>query len=68
VNRCLACGIKAPSRKYLCNSCWLELPDVTRERLEDARASVTLARDRLFQLLSAIRRSVPLNRIEVVAA
>jgi hypothetical protein len=68
MNRCFACGLKSPSRKYLCNSCWLELPDVTRDRLEDAQASVTLARDRLFQLLSAIKRCVPLNRIEVVAA
>ena len=51
-------------RKYLCLTCWYELPPITRMRLRES-ADKTKARDRLFQLLSALRRDVPLDEIEV---
>lgn len=55
----------------LCTDCWDRLPAATRERLELACGANDEARaarqDRLFQLLSALRRGVPLARIQIVA-
>lgn len=61
---CLGCGERRLVEHYLCRACWRQLPVETRRRLwlRDAEA-----RNRLFQLFSAIRRDVPLERIEVGA-
>lgn len=64
---CLGCGAKRRrSRQYLCVVCWYELPPITRVRLSEVRDR-DKARDRLFQLLSALRRGIPLAGIEVAA-
>lgn len=61
---CLACGERRLVEHYLCRGCWFQLPVETRRRLWRRDAG---ARDRLFQLFSAIRRGVPLARIAVGA-
>ncbi len=47
-----------------CGACWRRLPVATRERLCLADAG---RRNRLFQLMSAMRRRVPLEQVEVSA-
>jgi hypothetical protein len=62
---CLACG--AQERRigqYVCPGCWAVLPVETRRRLYRKDAD---ARNRLFQLLSALRRGVALGAIKVSA-
>ena len=67
MERCPACGgqMRRP-RQYLCKTCWYQLPPLTRVRLRES-GDKEKARDRLFQLLSALRRDVPLDEIEVAA-
>lgn len=63
--RCPACGsMTCRQGHYLCRVCWNALPAETQARLylDDADA-----RNRLFQLLSAIRRGVALGDIAVSA-
>lgn len=62
---CLGCGALAHVRHvYLCPDCYGQLPPDTRDRLTrpDAERS-----GRIFQLLSALRRDVPLGKIQVAA-
>ncbi len=62
---CPACGEKEKlSGHYLCPACWRELPRETQRRLYLHDAD---ARNRLFQLYSALRRGVALEKIEVAA-
>jgi hypothetical protein len=62
---CLGCGQRVHVRHlHLCPECLSQLPQETRERLE--RKDVA-AQGRLFQLLSAIHRGVPLTKIQVAA-
>lgn len=48
----------------LCGACWRRLPEGTRARLLQGDGQ---RRARYFQLLSALRRGVVLERIEVTA-
>jgi hypothetical protein len=65
--RCPGCGGQLRGlRKYLCLTCWYALAPLTRARLSEAHDQQK-ARERLFQLLSAIRRGVPLGDIQVAA-
>lgn len=67
MDRCVHCGARLGGcLKYLCTTCWYRLPPMTRVRLRET-GDATKARDRLFQLLSAIRRGVPLDDIKVAA-
>lgn len=60
---CLGCGERMRDEsRYLCRLCWFMLPDETRRRLRRRDAA---ARERLFQLFSAMRRRVPLAQIQV---
>ena len=62
---CLGCGARERAdRQYLCKGCWFALPPITRTRLRQRDAE---ARNRLFQMMSAIRRGVPLASIQVAA-
>ncbi len=62
---CLACGAKGFTlNAELCDGCWLALPAETRRRLRLLDAD---ARNRRFQLLSALRRGVVLAEITVSA-
>jgi len=67
MGRCPGCGamMRRPLQ-YLCRSCWYHLPPMTRYRLR-VNDDKQVARSRLFQLLSAIRRGVPLEDIELAA-
>jgi len=49
---------------YLCTTCWRALPRETQRRLYLHDPD---ARNRLFQLYSALRRGTPLEKIEVAA-
>jgi hypothetical protein len=63
---CLACH-RGPATfvdATLCASCWNGLSAQTRARLRQRDHDVQA---RVFQLLSAIRRAVPLARIEITA-
>jgi hypothetical protein len=61
---CLACRIRPASEFDLCRECLFQLPSITRARLRQRDHDV---QNRLFQLLSALHRRVPLGRIEVAA-
>jgi hypothetical protein len=59
---CPSCDGKKPDKKYLCGTCWFQLPGDTRSRL--------LMRDRfalkrLQELYDQIGDDVPLSEIEV---
>lgn len=63
---CLACrtsGVKLYV-SAVCAGCWFELPNETRRRLDLADGE---SRNRLFQLMSALRREVALSEITVSA-
>ena len=59
---CPACGHHKPPSLYLCRECWPKLPDRTKRVLE-RRDRFALAR--LFDLMDAIVRRVPLDQITV---
>lgn len=62
---CLGCRSRERNdRHYLCRECWFALDPITRARLRQKDEG---ARDRLFQMLSALRRGVRLERITVSA-
>jgi hypothetical protein len=62
---CVGCHQReSKEQQYLCRECWFQLPPATRARLRQRDRE---ARNRLFQLYSAIHRGVPLADIQVAA-
>lgn len=63
---CPYCGGEKRREPVLCGGCLSQLPKASRELLEE-RADAVVVKQRQIQLLSALRRGVPLDQVEVVA-
>lgn len=60
--RCFACSRTRDAAKYLCPTCWAELPPATKQALYLADGKAVA---RFRQLLRAISKKTPLGAIEI---